>query len=102
MPDPFARCCGDSQARWHAEWDTLRPLARRTVVAGFQCRELLAGLEVHSAQMATNLGSGDMLSEQCVIAELVGKAPSGSYFGVVDALIGESLDRAQRIVKERP
>ena len=87
---------------WHAEWDTLRTLARRTVVAGSQCSELLAGLQVHSAQMAKNLGSADGLGEQRVIAELVGKAPSGSYFGVVDALIDESLDRAKRIVKERP
>jgi 3-carboxy-cis,cis-muconate cycloisomerase len=87
---------------WHAEWETLRILARRTVVAGSQCSELLAGLEVHSAQMAENLDSADVLGEQRVIAELVGKTPSGNYFGVVDALIDESLDRAKRIVKERP
>jgi 3-carboxy-cis,cis-muconate cycloisomerase len=87
---------------WHAEWDTLRILARRTVVAGSQCSELLAGLEVHPAQMAKNLDSADILGEQRVIAELAGKAPSGSYFGAIDALIDESLDRAKRIVKERP
>jgi 3-carboxy-cis,cis-muconate cycloisomerase len=87
---------------WHAEWETLRILARRTVIAGSQCSELLAGLEVHPAQMARNLGSVDVLGEQRVIAELVGKAPSGSYFGAGDALIDESLDRAKRIVKEHP
>jgi 3-carboxy-cis,cis-muconate cycloisomerase len=87
---------------WHAEWETLRILARRTVVAGSQCSELLAGLEVHPAQMAENLGSADVLGEQRVIAELAGKAPSGNYFGAADALIDESLDRAKRIVKERP
>jgi 3-carboxy-cis,cis-muconate cycloisomerase len=87
---------------WHAEWETLRILARRTVVAGSQCSELLAGLEVHPAQMAKNLGNADVLGEQRVIAELVGKAPSGNYFGAVDALIDESLDRAKRIVKEHP
>jgi 3-carboxy-cis,cis-muconate cycloisomerase len=87
---------------WHAEWETLRILARRTVVAGSQCSELLAGLEVHPAQMAKNLGKADVLGEQRVIAELVGKAPSGNYFGAVDALIDESLDRAKRIVKEHP
>ena len=87
---------------WHAEWDTLRTLARRTVVAGSQCSELLAGLEVHSAQMAKNLDSADVLGEQRVIAELVGKAPSGNYFGAINALIDDSLDRATRIVKERP
>jgi 3-carboxy-cis,cis-muconate cycloisomerase len=87
---------------WHAEWETLRILARRTVVAGSQCSELLAGLEVHPAQMAKNLGNADVLGEQRVIAELVGKVPSGNYFGAVDALIDESLDRAKRIVKEHP
>ena len=91
---------------WHAEWDTLRILARRAVVAASQCGELLAGLEVNSEQMAKNLenalASNDVVGEQRVIADLVGKAPSGNYFGVVDALIEESLDRANRIVKERP
>ena len=87
---------------WHAEWDTLRTLARRTVVAGAQCSELLAGLQVHPEQMAENLGSADVLSEQRVIADLVGKAPSANYFGAVNTLIAESLDRAKRIVKEYP
>ena len=87
---------------WHAEWETLRILARRTVVAGSQCSELLAGLEVHPEQMAKNLGGADVFSEQRVIAELAGKAPSSNYFGVADALIDESMDRAKRIVKERP
>ena len=91
---------------WHAEWDTLRSLARRTVVAGAQCSELLAGLEVHSVQMAKNLDSAsavnDVLGEQRVIAELVGKAPSGNYFGAIDALIDDSLERAARILKEHP
>jgi 3-carboxy-cis,cis-muconate cycloisomerase len=87
---------------WHAEWDTLRTLARRTVVAGSQCSELLVGLEVHPERMAENLGSADVLGEQRVIAELVGKVPSANYFGAVNTLIAESLDRAKRIVKERP
>jgi 3-carboxy-cis,cis-muconate cycloisomerase len=91
---------------WHAEWDTLRSLARRTVVAGSQCSELLARLEVHSAQMAKNLESAsavnDVLGEQRVIAELVGKAPSGNYFGAIDALIDDSLEGAARILKEHP
>jgi 3-carboxy-cis,cis-muconate cycloisomerase len=87
---------------WQAEWEALRVLARRTAVAGSQCSELLAGLQVHPAQMAENLGSADVLREQRVIAELAGKAPSGNYFGAADTLIDESLDRAERIVKERP
>ncbi len=84
---------------WHAEWDTLRTLARRTVVAGSQCGELLAGLQAHPEKMAENLGRTDVLGEQRAIADLVGKAPSATYFGAVDRLIDESLDRAQRAVK---
>jgi 3-carboxy-cis,cis-muconate cycloisomerase len=85
---------------WHAEWDTLRTLARRTVVAGSQCGELLAGLQVHPDKMAENLSRADVLGEQRAIADLVGKAPSSTYFGAVDRLIDESLDRAQRILKQ--
>ena len=75
---------------WHAEWDTLRTLARRTVVAGSQCGELLAGLQVHPDKMAENLSRTDVLGEQRAIADLVGKAPSATYFGAVDRLIDES------------
>lgn len=89
---------------WHAEWDTLRTLARRTVVAGAQCSELLAGLQVHPERMAENLAialaSNGVLGEQRVIADLAGKDPSANYFGAVNMLIAESLDRAKRIVKE--
>jgi len=81
---------------WHAEWDTLRTLARRTVVAGAQCGELLAGLEVHAARMAQNLAVTDVLGEQRAIAELAGRPPSPTYLGAVDRLIDESLDRARR------
>ncbi len=87
---------------WHAEWDTLRTLARRTIVAGSQCGELLAGLGVHAELMAENLSGADVLGEQHAIADVVGKAPSATYFGAVDHLIDESLDRAQRILKEHP
>jgi 3-carboxy-cis,cis-muconate cycloisomerase len=85
---------------WHAEWDTLRTLARRTVVAGSECGELLAGLEVHSAQMAKNLRATDVLGEQRAIADLVGKEPSGTYFGAVDRLIDQSLKRASSILTD--
>jgi 3-carboxy-cis,cis-muconate cycloisomerase len=86
---------------WHAEWDTLRTVARRTVVAGSQCGELLVGLEVHTARMAENLSTADVLGEQRAIAGLAGKAPSPTYFGAVDHLIDESIDRAQRALSSR-
>jgi 3-carboxy-cis,cis-muconate cycloisomerase len=86
---------------WHTEWDTLRTLARRAVVAGSQCSELLTGLDVHSGEMANTLSRADVLGEQRAVAELVEKPPSETYFGAVDRLIDESIDRAQRILKER-
>lgn len=86
---------------WHAEWDTLRTLVRRTVVAGSQCCELLGGLEVHSARMAENLNRADVLGEQRAIAELAEKPPSSTYFGAIDILIDQSLDRARLILKEQ-
>lgn len=86
---------------WHAEWDTLRTLGRRTVVAGSQTAELLTGLTVHTQRMAENLDAADVLGEQQAIAELVGKDPSPTYFGAVDRLIDDSLGRAARALAQR-
>jgi 3-carboxy-cis,cis-muconate cycloisomerase len=86
---------------WHAEWDTLRTLARRTVVAGSQCAELLGGLQVHSARMAENLRATDVYGEQRAIAELAGKEASATYFGAADRLIDASLGRAERVLRNR-
>ncbi|MBV8787764.1 MAG: 3-carboxy-cis,cis-muconate cycloisomerase [Mycobacterium sp.] len=83
---------------WHAEWDTLRTLCRRTVVAGSQCAELLAGLEVNAERMAENLGSADVLGEQRAIAELAGKDPSATYLGAAANLIDASLRRARQVL----
>lgn len=44
---------------WHAEWDTLRLLVRRTVVATSQTADLLAGLRVHEARMTENLAAAE-------------------------------------------
>lgn len=86
---------------WHAEWDTLRTLARRTLVAGSQCGELLAGLGVNVGRMAENLAAADVYGEQRAIAALAGKPPSATYFGAVDNLIDQSLDRAERVLRQR-
>jgi len=51
--------------------------------------------------MAENLSAADVFGEQRAIAELVGKAPSATYFGAVDRMIDESLDRAGRILKSQ-
>jgi 3-carboxy-cis,cis-muconate cycloisomerase len=85
---------------WHAEWDTLRTLARRTVVAGSQCSELLAGLQVKSGRMAENLAAAHVSGEQRTIADFVGKPPSATYFGAVDRVVDESLIRARSILQD--
>jgi len=83
---------------WHAEWDTLRTLCRRTVVAGSQCGELLAGLTVNAERMAENLGSADVSGEQRAIADLAGKEPSATYLGAAATLIDETLRRARQLL----
>lgn len=91
---------------WHAEWDTLRMLARRTVIAGSQCSELLSGLQLHTRRMAENLAATDVLGEQRTIADFLGAASSSpmsspmsspTYFGAIDLLIDEICRRAKRI-----
>ena len=44
---------------WHAEWDTLRMLVRRTAVATSQTADLVEGLRVHPDRMAANLASAE-------------------------------------------
>ncbi|MDM4141353.1 MULTISPECIES: lyase family protein [Mycobacterium] len=86
---------------WHAEWDTLRTLGRRALVAASQSGELLAGLTVHTQRMAENLAAADVLGEQRAIADLAGKEPSATYFGATDRLIDESLSRAAKALAQR-
>jgi 3-carboxy-cis,cis-muconate cycloisomerase len=44
---------------WHAEWETLRLLARRTAVATSQTADLLRDLRVHPDRMAANLTAAE-------------------------------------------
>lgn len=98
-----AALAGDERpdGAWHAEWDTLRILARRTVAAGSQCSELLDGLQVHAAQMTLTLAGANAFGEQRTIAELTGKPPSATYFGAVGPLIDQSLQRARQLLEDR-
>lgn len=86
---------------WHAEWDTLRTLGRRTLVAASHSGELLAGLTVHTQRMAENLAAADVLGEQRAIADLVGTEPSATYFGAADRLIDASRSRAAKVLAQR-
>ncbi len=82
---------------WHAEWDTLATLLRRTVVAAAQATSLLDGLEVHPDRMATHLESaGDAVTaEQRSMAEVAGRDPAPAYQGLVEDLVDEVLARAE-------
>ncbi|WP_328529433.1 lyase family protein [Nocardioides sp. NBC_00368] len=90
---------------WHVEWETLQTLARRSVVAGSQTTELLAGLRVDAARMrATAEAAGaDLLAEQRSLTGFVGgeilagsEAAAGldDYLGATGALIDSAIARA--------
>lgn len=85
---------------WHAEWATIRTLARRTVVAAAHTSDLLTGLRFDAARAAANLAAaGDLGAEQRTMAELAGRKPNSSYLGTVDLLVDAALDRARRYRK---
>jgi 3-carboxy-cis,cis-muconate cycloisomerase len=84
---------------WHLEWPTLTTLVRRTVVAGSQATDLLAGLRVHTDRMAATLAAADVGSEQRSMVELAGIQPRTDYLGANDEIIDAVLDRARRSLK---
>jgi 3-carboxy-cis,cis-muconate cycloisomerase len=78
----------------HVEWSTLRTLARRTVTAGAQTAELLAGLQVETAWMTANLAAArpGIDAEQRSITP---DAPAGEpYPGSTGQIIDAALARA--------
>ncbi|MBJ7336969.1 lyase family protein [Mycolicibacterium sp.] len=88
---------------WHAEWATIRTLARRTVVAAVHTSELLAGLRVDAERAAANLAAaGDLGAEQRTMAELAGHQPNSSYLGAATMIVDAALERAARYRKDLP
>ena len=88
---------------WHAEWDTLRHLARRTVVAADQATELLTGLTVNTEAMAKNLDAIPGLNaEQESIAEMTGTPPTATNATAIDQIIDVSLNRARTLIEGLP
>jgi len=77
---------------WHAEWFTLRTLARHTVTAGSQTAELLAGLTVHAGRMAANLAA----ARPGIDAEQHKYSPGGAYRGASDLIVDAAIARATR------
>jgi 3-carboxy-cis,cis-muconate cycloisomerase len=104
---------------WHAEWATLRDLARRTVIAASQASELITGLVVDEDRMAANLAAAAGIeAEQQAMADLVpaerieaslgaperseeqvGTAePSTEYLGATELIIDRVLARRPGVV----
>jgi 3-carboxy-cis,cis-muconate cycloisomerase len=89
---------------WHVEWDTLRTLVRRTLVAASQADELLTDLQVHPERMAATLAAArdDVRAEQRSMAELAGHQPAGDYLGQAGAVVDAVVARARRRLEENP
>jgi 3-carboxy-cis,cis-muconate cycloisomerase len=93
-----------SDGAWHAEWATLRTLARRTVVAAAHTTELLTGLQIDATRATANLAAaGDgVLAEQQTMADLTGRAPAAEYLGAAEQLVDSALQRAGHYLKDVP
>lgn len=89
-----------SPGAWHAEWDTLRTLLRRTVVAAEQATDLLDDLQVHPDRMRATLEAArdDLRAEQRGMADLAGAAPREEYLGATAAFLEAPLARAAGVL----
>ncbi len=87
---------------WHVEWDTLRLLVRRTLVAGSQTADLLDGLRVHHDRMAAtlDLARDDVRTEQRSMAEVAGRSPADDYTGEARDLVDAVVARARTTIEE--
>lgn len=80
---------------WHAEWPTLRDLARRTVVAASQTAEVVSGLVVDGTTMARRATEADgLLAERASMRRLLGRETAAgdaddprTYLGLTDSFI---------------
>ena len=89
---------------WHAEWETLRDLVRRTLVAASHAFDLVADLEVDRGRMAATLhGAREQVgAEQWSMAELAGRPPSFAYLGIATELVDSVLERAKMTLTDTP
>ena len=82
---------------WHAEWATLRTLARQTVVAGSQTTELVSGLRVDARRMAETVATARdalMAEQRSVAGDDAGGRPE-DYLGAADRFVDLALARAR-------
>jgi 3-carboxy-cis,cis-muconate cycloisomerase len=86
---------------WHLEWDTLRLLTRRTLVAADQTAALVRDLRVHPERMAATLAAAGegVLAEQRSMAAHAGHDPAPTYVGVAPALVDAAVVRAEEALR---
>lgn len=90
-----------SDGAWHAEWATLRTLARRAVVAAAHTSDLVTGLRIDESRVAANLAAADGLyAEQQTMSELAGRPARSDYTGVADRFVEATMTRARRFLEE--
>ncbi|ONH28072.1 lyase family protein [Pseudofrankia asymbiotica] len=94
-----AALAGDERpdGAWHAEWPTVRDLARRAVVAASHTSELLRGLRVEGARMRVTATAAwpDLTAERRSVAAFAGGDPADDeYLGAADAVVTTVLARA--------
>jgi 3-carboxy-cis,cis-muconate cycloisomerase len=96
-----------SAGAWHAEWQALQLLGRRTVVAAAQTTELVAGLHVDAGRMRATLDAATdaVLAERTSLDALLPPraAPDtdpASYLGAADALVDAVLARADAALQQ--
>ena len=85
---------------WHAEWETLALLLRRTVVAGSQATDLVTGLRVRTDRMRATLDAAgaDVLAEQRSMAALADRPPRDGYRGLGTELVDAAVRRAHTVL----
>lgn len=90
-----------SDGAWHAEWATLRTLARQSVVAAAHTTELVSGMQIIESRIAANLARADgLFSEQRSMTELTGRPALSDYTGVADRFVDVTLHRARCFLEE--
>lgn len=83
---------------WHAEWETLGTLARRSVVAASQAADLLESLVVDADRMAASVReTADTLHAE---QRSISGRTSGDYLGATDLIIDNILERSARVWSE--
>lgn len=100
------RAAGDAHddrpaGAWHVEWDTLRLLTRRTVIAAEQAGELLADLGVDTAAMHRNLTAAiGVHAEQDTMARLANAPSASDYRGATGLIIDKAVSRAEHYLEK--